>query len=140
MAESIRVFHPRSQKRSFSALSVYSSLERDTESNVLFKGTMNSEFEEMRLALQSEFKAPKGVIKIELDLAGDVIYAITISGDFFMHPEEALEKLERMLVGVKADRGSLLAAVQRFYSSTGVRTPMVEPEHWVEAILRAAGG
>ena len=91
------------------------------------------------MSLRSEFKAPKGIIKIELDLDGDVISVITISGDFFMHPEEALEKLERMLVGVKANKESLLTAVRRFYESTGVQTPMVEPEHWVEAILRATG-
>ena len=87
----------------------------------------------------AEFKAPKGVIKVELELADDAISQVSISGDFFMYPEDALERLEQALVGVKADRESLLAAVQRFYSSTGVQTPMVEPEHWVEAILRAAG-
>ena len=87
----------------------------------------------------AEFKAPKGVIKVELELADDAISHVSISGDFFMYPEDALERLEQALVGVKADRESLLAAVQRFYSSTDVQTPMVEPDHWVEAILRAAG-
>jgi len=87
----------------------------------------------------AEFKAPKGLIKIELELADDAISQVSISGDFFMYPEDALERLEQALVGVKADRESLLTAVQRFYGSTGVQTPMVEPEHWVEAILRAAG-
>ncbi len=87
----------------------------------------------------AEFKAPKGVIKVELELADDAISQVSISGDFFMYPEDALERLEQALVGVKAERKSLLAAVQRFYNSTGVQTPMVEPEHWVEAILRAAG-
>jgi len=88
----------------------------------------------------AEFKAPKGVIKVELELADDAISRISLSGDFFMYPEDALERLERALVGVKARRESLLAAVRSFYSSTGAKTPMVEPEHWVEAILRAAGG
>jgi len=88
----------------------------------------------------AEFKAPKGVIKVELELTDGIISCISLSGDFFMYPEDALERLERALVGVKAERGSLLTAVQRFYSSTGVQTPMVEPAHWVEAILRAAGG
>jgi len=87
----------------------------------------------------AEFKAPKGVIKVELELADDAISQVSISGDFFMYPEEALERLEETLVGIKADRESLLGAVKLFYSSTGVQTPMVEPEHWVEAILRAAG-
>ena len=88
----------------------------------------------------AEFKAPKGVIKVELELKDDTISHISLSGDFFMYPEGALERLERALVGVKTERGSLLAAVQSFYSSTGARTPMMEPEHWVEAIMRAAGG
>ena len=88
----------------------------------------------------AEFKAPKGVIKVELELAGDKISRISLSGDFFMYPEDALEGLERALVGIEADRESLLAAVQKFYSSTGVQTPMVEPAHWVEAIMRAVGG
>lgn len=87
----------------------------------------------------AEFKAPKGLIKIELELADDSISQVSISGDFFMYPEDALERLEQALVGVKVNMESLLAAVQRFYNSTGVKTPMVEPEHWVEAILRAAG-
>ena len=88
----------------------------------------------------AEFKAPKGVIKVELELDGDVISRISISGDFFMYPEEAIEKLEQALVGVKVVKENLMAALQRFYDSTGAQTPMVEPEHWVEAILRAAGG
>ncbi len=88
----------------------------------------------------AEFKAPKGVIKVELELTGDAISRISLSGDFFMYPEDALERLEQALVGVKAERTTLLAAVQEFYSSTGAQTPMLEPEHWVEAISRAAGG
>jgi hypothetical protein len=87
----------------------------------------------------AEFKAPKGVIKVELELTNNDISHISISGDFFMYPEDALEQLERILVGVKVNKESLLAAVQRFYNLTNARTPLVEPEHWVEAILRAAG-
>ena len=88
----------------------------------------------------AEFKAPKGVIKVELELEDGVISHISLSGDFFMYPEDALEELERALIGVRGDRKNLLVAVKRFYGSTGARTPMVEPEHWVEAIVRAAGG
>ncbi len=87
----------------------------------------------------AEFKAPKGVIKVELKLSGRRISGISISGDFFMYPEEAIEKLERALEGVEAERGALLKAVQGFYESSGVKTPMLEPEHWVEAIMRAVG-
>ena len=88
----------------------------------------------------AEFKAPKGLIKVEVELAGDKISRILISGDFFMYPEDALERLEQALIGYKVDRKSLMDRVENFFDSSGARTPMVEPEHWVEAILRAAGG
>jgi hypothetical protein len=87
----------------------------------------------------AEFKAPKGVIKVELELEGGAISRISITGDFFLYPEDALEQLEQMLIGVKMNRENLLAVVQKFYSTAGVRSPMIKPEHWVEAILRAAG-
>jgi lipoate-protein ligase A len=87
----------------------------------------------------TEFKAPKGLIKVEVMLAGNKIMRISISGDFFMYPEEALERFERALIGSKVDRKSLLKVVGDFFKSTGARTPLVEPEHWVEAISRAAG-
>jgi cellobiose-specific phosphotransferase system component IIA len=68
------------------------------------------------------------------------ISRVSLTGDFFMYPEEAIEKLERALEGVDAKEETLLTAVRDFYSAHNVQTPMVEPEHWVEAILRAAGG
>jgi lipoate-protein ligase A len=80
------------------------------------------------------------VIKVEVETVENKISHISISGDFFMYPEEAIDALERAIEGVKVQKKALLAAVRKFYSSTGTLTPMVEPEHWVEAILRAAGG
>ena len=87
----------------------------------------------------AEFKAPKGVIKVELETENDRIVRISLGGDFFMYPEDALEQLEQKLIGVPVGRENLLAVVKEFYSG-GVQTPMVEQEHWVEAILRAARG
>ncbi|MBC7219504.1 MAG: hypothetical protein H5T49_05190 [Hadesarchaea archaeon] len=87
----------------------------------------------------AEFKAPKGVIKVELTLSEDnTLSRISLSGDFFIYPEEALEHLEKTLLGVKAEVESLMAAVKNFYQTTGAQTPLIGPEHWVEAILRAA--
>jgi len=88
----------------------------------------------------AEFKAPKGLIKVDVELAGDRILRISISGDFFMYPEDALERFERSLINSRVDKKNLMDRVENFFESTGARTPMVEPEHWVEAILRAAGG
>lgn len=87
----------------------------------------------------AEFKAPKGVIKVELETQNGKISRISLSGDFFMYPETSLENLERWLVGAQLQRESILSAVRQFYDATGVSTPMLGPEHWVEAILLAAG-
>ena len=88
----------------------------------------------------AELKSPNGLIRIDLELDGDIISSISITGDFFMYPEDSLEQLEDILVSVKADRTSLLARVEDFYSSTGAQTPMMCPEHWVKAIMRAISG
>jgi len=87
----------------------------------------------------AEFKAPKGVIKVELELTNGRISQISFSGDFFMYPEESIEKLEESLKGAGVDEKDLKAIVKKFYTSTGTKTPMLEPEHWVKAILQAAG-
>lgn len=85
----------------------------------------------------AEFKAPKGLIKVELETRGNIISSISFSGDFFMYPEECLQELEMTLVGVKASRESVARAIQNFYRLRGIQTPMLEPRHWVEAVMRA---
>ncbi|KXB09043.1 hypothetical protein AKJ35_01485 [candidate division MSBL1 archaeon SCGC-AAA833F18] len=87
----------------------------------------------------AEFKAPKGVIKVELELEDNKISSLSLSGDFFMHPEGALDQLEETLINVRVEEEELLSTIQEFYDSTGVKTPMLEPKHWVKAILRAVG-
>ena len=41
------------------------------------------------------------------------IQDIKITGDFFIHPEESLEKLESELIGVKIDNESLVDAIEK---------------------------
>ena len=46
-------------------------------------------------------------IMLEYDEAENTINGITIAGDFFIYPEEALEILEAGLIGKKLDRETL---------------------------------
>ena len=46
-------------------------------------------------------------IKLEYDETENTINRITIAGDFFLYPEEALEILEANLVGKKLERETL---------------------------------
>lgn len=54
--------------------------------------------------MKTDYKVPNGkLLRIEADIDNNTINSIKITGDFFMHPETALEDIERMLKGVKLD-------------------------------------
>ncbi|MCJ7610387.1 lipoate--protein ligase family protein [Candidatus Bathyarchaeota archaeon] len=86
---------------------------------------------------EGSYKAPKGLIRVKISTKGSTISEITISGDFFMHPEELLWKLEKTLLGADAIREAILSRVQDFYRSTGALTPGVTPQDFSEAVMRA---
>ena len=46
-------------------------------------------------------------IMLEYDEAENTINQITIAGDFFLYPEEALETLEAGLIGIRLDRETI---------------------------------
>ena len=52
-------------------------------------------------------------IKLEYDETENTINWITIAGDFFLYPEEALEILEAALIGTKLDREALKQEIDK---------------------------
>ena len=53
-------------------------------------------------------------IMLEYDETENTINWITIAGDFFLYPEEALETLEAALIGTRLDRESLKQEIDNF--------------------------
>lgn len=53
-------------------------------------------------------------IMLEYDETENTINWITIAGDFFLYPEEALEILEAALIGTRLDRESLKQEIDNF--------------------------
>ncbi len=52
---------------------------------------------------EASVKVPEGkLVKLEVDY-GDKVEDISITGDFFLEPPEALEEFERALEGLKTD-------------------------------------
>jgi lipoate---protein ligase len=56
-----------------------------------------------------DYKVPGGkLLRIDADIKGgkegDIIQSIRITGDFFMHPEDALERIEKALSRVPIDQ------------------------------------
>ncbi|NJE03258.1 MULTISPECIES: lipoate protein ligase C-terminal domain-containing protein [Thermococcus] len=50
-----------------------------------------------------EHKAKKGLIRIEFDEKDGIAEHVKITGDFFMHPEEAIQELEQRLEGRRVE-------------------------------------
>ncbi len=86
---------------------------------------------------ESSYKAPKGLIRVNVESKSSKIAAITITGDFFMYPEDLLWELEKRLVGARTTREEVLNRIREFYKESNVLTPGVSPEDFTEAIVRA---
>ncbi len=53
--------------------------------------------------LESSYKVPGGkLVKVKLQISTGRIDAVKILGDFFLHPEETILKIEESLIGVSA--------------------------------------
>ena len=85
---------------------------------------------------EGSYKAAKGLIRVRVQVETNKIWRVTISGDFFMHPEDKLWELERTLEETPTLKEVILAKVRAFYDKTKIITPGVNPEDFAEAIMR----
>lgn len=91
--------------------------------------------------LRAEYKAEGGkLIRVQLDKRDDKISFIKITGDFFMHPEELIEDLERILVGCVVDEKAIAHVIRKFIEENGVTLLGATPEDFAKCIVRAGGG
>ena len=86
--------------------------------------------------LQAIYKVPDGkLLKVFLEKEEERIQTITITGDFFMYPEEKIEELERMLVGEELHEEKLHRSIQTFVEQEGLELFGVDIESLVQVIL-----
>lgn len=88
---------------------------------------------------EAEYKAEKGLIRVSVKSARGRIESITISGDFFLYPEDKLWALEQILVDCKLNKEVLINRIREFYEKHEVSSPGVKPEDFATAILKASG-
>jgi len=69
------------------------------------------------------------VVKVEVEYS-EVITKLRITGDFFLHPEEILEKIEQSMFGMKKDAGIEIFAskIHMTVSAHGAQMIGVSPE------------
>jgi len=83
-----------------------------------------------------EHKARKGLIRVEFDERDGRAEHVRITGDFFVHPEETIGELERMLEGRKIEE--LEHLIDGFFSMRlDVEMPYVNVEDFKIALKRA---
>jgi lipoate-protein ligase A len=92
-------------------------------------------------ARSGDYKAIGGkLLRVRMTVTADnppLIQTIRITGDFFMHPEEAIEDLEQLLTGAPLDEAALCARVQMFFDED-VQVVGADVDDFVTALLKAA--
>lgn len=84
---------------------------------------------------KSVLKVPGGkLLKIFLDY-DDKINKIKITGDFFLYPEESLEKLEEELIGLGLDKEVLLKKIDDFFKDNNVKLFGIKGSDIVDGVI-----
>jgi len=94
-----------------------------------------------RGSLSADYKVPGGkLLRVQLTLdtsqAPPTIADLRIHGDFFMHPEEAIEELEACLVGLPCEAAALRPHVRAFFEGD-VQVLGADVDSIVHAIVAA---
>jgi lipoate-protein ligase A len=85
---------------------------------------------------QAIYKVPDGkLLKVFLEIEGSIIQSITITGDFFVYPEEKMEDLEHALIGTELREEQLLQAIQTFVEREKLELFGVDAESLVTVIM-----
>lgn len=89
----------------------------------------------------ADYKAPAGkLLRVRLTVTEHatppIITSLRLTGDFFMHPEEAILDLEERLAGAPLEAGALHQRLQAFLD-TGIEVIGASVEDIVHVILSA---
>jgi hypothetical protein len=82
-------------------------------------------------------KSRGGLIRSFVILENDRIKDITISGDFFLFPEEAVFRILENLKGTPAKREELLRNIEETYEKENIQSPGTTPVDFTESIMKA---
>ncbi len=82
--------------------------------------------------VQKIYKAPGGLIRADFELREDRFSDVSLSGDFFCFPEEAIGLLESRLEGQPI--GEAHTFLKKFYSEEDIETPGIEIDDWMHVL------
>jgi lipoate-protein ligase A len=87
---------------------------------------------------KAEHKVEGGkLIKVQLDEKNGKIIKVKIMGDFFMHPEELIEELEKSLIGCTLNEPEIAKTIKNFIEKNNITLLGVSPEDFAKCIMKA---
>jgi len=87
---------------------------------------------------KAEYKVEGGkLVKVRLQKTGKAIGKIKITGDFFLHPEELIEELERRLEGRFLDEEDLAQHIKDLLEKNEAVMLGASPEDFARCIMMA---
>ncbi len=86
---------------------------------------------------QGIHKSRGGLIRSFVALEHGSIKEITISGDFFLFPEEAIFRILENLKGTPAKREDIQKNIEKTYEKENIKSPGTSPTDFTESIMKA---
>lgn len=88
--------------------------------------------------VQNMLKTPGGLVRVTAVNEDGLLRDVHISGDFFIYPAEALNRLEQALEGSPAEIEALTRRIEAFYSGGLVESPGVAPADLARVLVPTA--
>jgi lipoate-protein ligase A len=82
--------------------------------------------------VQRMHKAPGGLIRAVIEMREGTLATVSLSGDFFLYPEEKLSDLEAALTDVPIE--DVERVVARFYAEHDIESPRVTPQDFAQVL------
>jgi lipoate-protein ligase A len=89
---------------------------------------------------QGLHKSKGGLIRSFVRTENGIIIDISISGDFFLFPEDAFFKIIKELKGIPAIREDIERKIQEVYIKENIQSPGTLPSDFAESIMKAMEG
>ncbi len=91
----------------------------------------------MNGTISADHKVKEGkLLRCVLKINQGIILSIKITGDFFMYPEEGIEKLENMLTGLQYNEDQLRSKIFEFFNSN-IQVVGANAEDFLTLLLKA---
>lgn len=89
---------------------------------------------------QGLHKSKGGLIRSFVTTEKGIIRDLSISGDFFLFPEDALFEIMSELKGTPAIREDLVNRIESVYIRKNIQSPGTSSEDFAESIMKALEG